>query len=46
LRVAARATAENYSWDNIAGQYIDLLSEILEERKARHAADHMRVAAH
>ena len=46
LRAAARGAAENYSWDNIARQYIDLLSEILEERKAGHTAAPMRVAAH
>jgi UDP-glucose:(heptosyl)LPS alpha-1,3-glucosyltransferase len=34
MRAAARATAETYSWDSIAGKYIDLLSEVFEERRA------------
>lgn len=33
MQAAAQATAEAYSWDSIAAQYVDLLSEVLEERK-------------
>ena len=46
MRAAARLTAENYSWDNIARQYVDLLAEILEERKAEHSLAPVRLPAH
>ncbi|MBB5041388.1 glycosyltransferase family 4 protein [Shinella fusca] len=46
MRAAARLTAENYSWDNIARQYVDLLAEILEERKAEHPLAPARLPAH
>jgi len=34
MRTAARETAENYSWDNIAKCYWELAQEVIKERQA------------